>query len=202
MRIPLRLVTLSTLLILTACASIPGSQEQTDAPPVVESPLPDTSERLPEAVEPDDSSVAHPSNDGSSAPDPAPESLVIQFADAWLGSSDEMRNQLYQKARTDYEQSGHFDALVRLGLLTTLRGNDRAAVSRVSDEVRRQLEKNAGEHQLAPLARVVLRILEENARTIGRLTTQNETLQRQLDELKAIEEQLRERGGAEPIQAP
>jgi hypothetical protein len=202
MRIPLRFATLGALLVLTACALIPDSREPAELPPVVESPPPQTSEELPEADDIADPAPPAPSIDeGSDVPDPAPESLVIQFADAWLEAAEDARNRLYQQARTDYEQSGDFDDLVRLGLLTTLRVGDRAAAARVHDEIRRQLE-DTGTHPLAPFARVILRILDENARTIGRLATQNETLQRQLDELKAIEEQLRERGGPEPIQAP
>lgn len=184
--------------MLTACAMLPGSREQTSTPPAVEGPLP--GETLPEAGDTD--AVGPSSEDDVALPDPAPESLVIQFGDAWLGSPDELRNHQYQQVRAEYEQSRDFGVLVQLGLLTTLRGNDRAAMTRVSDEIRSRLADGAGEHPLAPLARIVLRILDENARVIGRLTTQNETLQRQLDELKAIEEQLRERGGPEPIQAP
>ncbi|MDX9740436.1 MAG: hypothetical protein RBT81_04545 [Gammaproteobacteria bacterium] len=198
-------MTVGALLALAACATVPESPERTDLPPDVESPPPQTTGQQPPETS-DTTDVAPgtpspPSDEGSSVPDAAAESAVIQFADAWLELADEARSRQYQQARADYESSADFDDLVRLGLLTTLRTNDRAAASRINDEIRSRLETDA-EHALAPLARVVLRILDERARAIGRLAAQNETLQRQLDELKAIEEQLRERGRPEPIQAP
>lgn len=196
----LKAMALGTLLALGACATLPDPSERTLPPPEIEhadEPSP-TIEELPaighEEVVPDPPPVAGIGD----APDPGSETAVIQFADAWLELAGEARSQQYQDAEANYRKSGAFDDLVRLGLLTALRTDDRATATRVRTDLRGRLETE-DQHALAPFGRVVLRMLDERERAIGRLASQNDTLQRQLDELKAIEEQLRDRGRPELI---
>lgn len=189
----------AALLALGACATAPEPRAGTPPPPVIEHP-PEPSpviEHPPEAGH--EETATEPSPAVGTGPDPGSETAVVQFADAWLELADEARSRRYQEVEAGYRESGDFDELVRLGLLTALRSNDRATATRVRTDLRDRLE--AGEqHALAPLGRVVLRILDERERALARLTSQNDTLQRQLDELKAIEEQLRDRGRPELIQ--
>lgn len=192
---------LGALLALGACATVPEPRERTLPPPEIEHP----SEPSPAIEAPPEGGHEElvpdlpPAAGIGVAPDPGSETAVVQFADAWLELAEETRNRQYQEAEASYRESGAFDELVRLGLLTALRTSDRATATRVRTDLRARLETE-DQHALAPFGRVVLRLLDERERAIARLASQNDTLQRQLDELKAIEEQLRDRARPELIQ--
>lgn len=125
---------------------------------------------------------------------------MIQFASAWLDHDENEQQAVLQAAEAQFARSGSLDDLVRVGLLAAVRGGD-DRTQRVRDALRRLLEAEPA-HDLAPLGRVLLGIMDEQERQVRRLAAESETLQRQLDELKAIEEQLRERGRPELIQPP
>lgn len=137
---------------------------------------------------------------------PSAEERMVHFAHTWLGLSKEAQRQEFLQSEALYLKEGTPYNLVRYALLTTLRGSERpGSTKRVRGELRSYIDEHNGTDErgeFVPLARLLLHVLEEREQLLGQLTAQNETLQRQLDELKAIEEQLRDRGGPEPIQAP
>ncbi len=135
----------------------------------------------------------------------AAEALVLR-ANAWLTLSREAQRQEFLRTETLYQQSGSLPDLIDLALLAALRNPERTeTMKRIRNHLRSQIEQSKSTEEndeRMALARSLLQILDERERLMGQLTSQNETLQNQLNELKAIEEQLRDRSGSEPMQTP
>lgn len=196
-------------LAVGACGGPAVRQEPPpEAPAVIEVPL-----LIEPALEPPSPSAAQADAGHETVPDegepapaiPGPEEGMVQFAYLWLGLSREAQRQEFLESEALYLQDGTPYNLVRYALLTALRGSERpGAAKRVRGDLRNYIETYNGSDtpgEFVPLARLLLHLLDEREQLLGQLTAQNETLQRQLDELKAIEEQLRDRAGPEPIQA-
>lgn len=195
-----------TLATTSACSNFlhRGTPAQdaatTPAEPVDITPVP----MIPPAT--NDDATEHVSTPPEAQRRPGPAEEMTQRANAWLTLSREAQRQEFQRAEARYQQSGSPQDLIDLALLAALRNPERAETAkRIRGNLRNHIEQgiNAGENdEITPLARLLLQILDERERLIGQLTSQNETLQNQLNELKAIEEQLRDRSGSEPIRAP
>lgn len=204
------------LLVTSACGVLTHREE------ITEHPAPDSAAAevtaSPETHEADDTtqdSASLAAQEGTPA-SPAPEVQLVQYANAWISLSREAQRQEFLESEARYLKSGEASDLIHHAMLSVLRTPERAGTTkRVRGDLRRYLESAAegpGEaptgtdqgtvkDEFVPIARILLYLLDEREQTISQLTAQNETLQRQLDELKAIEEQLRDRTGSEPIQA-
>ena len=199
----------AALVAVSACSGplFRGEPPPPESPHIVEIPPPEPALDPSPPIPPDTAHEAQQPDEGlAPAPKPGPEEAMVQFAHIWLGLSREAQRQEFVQSEAIYLRDGTPYNLVRYALLTTLRGSERpGAAKRVRSDLRQYVETHNGSDtpdEYVPLARLLLHILDEREQLVTQFTAQNETLQRQLDELKAIEEQLRDRGGPEPIQAP
>ncbi|MDR2877627.1 MAG: hypothetical protein LBV36_06280 [Chromatiales bacterium] len=139
---------------------------------------------------------------------PAIEEQLTEYANIWLNLSREAQRQELLEAEARYLKSAAIPDLIHYAMLYVLRPAERAGTTkRVRSDLRRYLESATASadtttDDLMPIARVLLYLLDEREQMLVQLTSQIETLQRQLDDLKAIEEQLRDRMGPDSMQAP
>lgn len=137
----------------------------------------------------------------SSIPDVKTE--LLQQANRYFTLSPDAQHLEFVRAETLYLNDSSDINLVRLGLYAVLTHTDRTGNhQRVRNDLRARLSLNqtpVGEDDLHPLAEVALHLLDERERLMAQLTSRNEELQHKLDELKAIEQQLRERDSPEII---
>jgi hypothetical protein len=197
-----------TLVTASACGTLLHRETPAQDPAIVAPTTP--VDAAPQAQAAPDAHHAHEPAHETVAPQaprqPAPAEAMTQRANDWLALSREAQRQEYLRAESLYQQSGSLRDLVDLALLAALRNPERPETTRrIRSNLRAHVEQNAqagGNDELTAIARPLLQILDERERLLGQLATQNETLQHQLNELKAIEEQLRDRSGSEPIQAP
>lgn len=197
-----------TLVTASACGKLLHREPVAPAPAIVAPAAP--ADPAPEAQPTPDAHHRHEPAHETTEPEvprqPGPAEEMTQRANNWLALSREAQRQEHQRAEALYQQSGSLQDLLDLALLAVLKNPERPETTRrIRNNLRTHIEQstNAGNsNELTALARPLLQILDERERLLGQLATQNETLQHQLNELKAIEEQLRERSGSEPIQAP
>lgn len=208
---------MSALLLATSACGVLTHRERTAETPA---PEPVAASAVAEPAAPEVDSTAAAAQDIESASQentpaaPGPEERLVHYANAWLSLSREAQRQEFLETEARYLKNGATSDLMHYAMLSVLRAPERAnTTKRVRGDLRRYLENGTGTEapvetgvdvthdEFMPMAKVLLYLLEEREQTLGQLTAQNETLQRQLDELKAIEEQLRDRTGSEPIQA-
>lgn len=178
-------------------------------------PAEDTS--VPETVETEENGSAETGNGDNGAPatdieiveadtPPAPDVLLedyLHFAHEWLGKSETSRRQDYTAAERAYDSEPSSPNLMRLALLTALTHPDRPGTNdRVRDELRKWIASGNNEverNHLLSSAVILLHVLDERENLLTQLTARTRELQGKLDELKAIEQELRERDSTDII---
>ena len=129
---------------------------------------------------------------------PSAADLELRFMEGFLGMSREAQRRVYAQVEATYLQDRAPRNLVRYALLTVATGTDHpASVSRVRTDLRGYLEPGgdgaAADNGLVPLAALLLRVLDDREQLTAQYVAQTDQLQKKLDELKAIEQQLLER---------
>lgn len=134
---------------------------------------------------------------------PDPLAGVLDRANGYLAQPPETQRQEFARTEANYLGDPSDLNLIHHALLAALtRPEHPGAYQRVRSDLGvwlRQQETTDDTTGIVPLARVVLHLLDERERLMAQLTSQNEELQHKLDELKAIEQQLRERDSTEII---
>lgn len=147
---------------------------------------------FPEA-EPESGSAA----EAGEAPASAAADQELRFAQGLIGMPREAQRKVYAQVENLYLQDRTPQNLVRYALLAVVAGAERpAAASRARADLRTYLDPKsgtAGSDPLAPLAVLLLRVLDDREQLTAQYIAQNDLLQKKLDELKAIEQQLLER---------
>jgi hypothetical protein len=186
-----RLPLLACMLVaLCGCAPLHDSARHTAAPtaepPVLPAPPAAAAEpahqALPDTAEPPAA---------SSAPAPARALDLLQYAEQYAGLSPEAQRQAMAAAETQYNTEQTSFALVRYALLLSLSEPDHQADAGTADKLRGLLAGPAvaTDPDLVPFAQMLTHVLDERER----LLAQNTELQRKLNQLKAIEQQLGDR---------
>lgn len=135
-----------------------------------------------------------PGGDGADrfkAPSPDARALLHRAADFSALEAGE-REQALTRAARRYEADRTLPNVVGYAVLLAMTDPAQPAVAEVTGALREQLERHPpdGTHNgLASLARFLLQIMEQHAR----LRERNTELQQKLEQLKAIEQRLRER---------
>lgn len=127
---------------------------------------------------------------------------LLRQASIWLELAPEVRQREYAEAERRYANSPDDINLIRLGLYTALTQQARPGEYKpLRDALRERLPhmESRDNSELAAIAAIVLHILDDRERLMAQLTSQNEELQHKLNELKAIEQQLRERDSTDII---
>lgn len=136
-------------------------------------------------------------------PEPGLQDEVLLFGHNWLGLSEEAQRQELAQAELAWSNTRTDLALVRYALLTALsRPVQPGASDRVRNELRNWLAQQKtmiGQDELAPLAGMLLYLLDDREQLISEMMMQIDEVQRKLDELRAIEQQMRERESTEII---
>ncbi len=191
-------------LMLGACSTLNNEREPAPDKPDMDIPAEDSSAPPPDrnaAADGTGISDTGPGADLSSIPDLQTE--LLQQANRYFTLSPDAQREEFSEAVTRYLNDSTDINLVRLGLYAALTQTDQPGDhQRVRNDLRARLSLNhtpIGEGKLHPLAEVVLHLLDERERLMAQLTSKNEELQRKLDELKAIEQQLRERDSPDII---
>lgn len=198
-----RLVSCLCALLLSACAApqprddahavipmqTPPAPAESPAPPAAAGvqTLPDLPARLTFAPE---------------APAQARTLELLRDAAQYSGLPPDTQREAIEDAETrlNIEQTPH--ALVRFALLLSLSEPNRQSDADTSARLRNLIARppaDADSAELAPLAQVLARLLDDR----GRMAAQNAELKHKLNQLKAIEQQLGDRDGADmPPPAP
>lgn len=127
---------------------------------------------------------------------------LLRQASIWLELAPDARRREYTEAEKRYAHSPTDIDLVRLGLYAALTQQAQPGeYNSLRNTLRERLPRmDSGEgDELPALAAIVLHMLDDRERLMAQLTSQNEELQRKLNELKAIEQQLRERESTDII---
>ncbi len=136
-------------------------------------------------------------------PSPIPDihARLLRQASVWLELEPAARQQEFTDAQRSYAEAPTDIQLVRLGLYATLTTPEQPGTwQKLRDTLRERIPRmDTGDDELHALAVVLLRILDDRERLMAQLTSQNEELQRKLNELKAIEQQLHERESTDII---
>jgi hypothetical protein len=140
---------------------------------------------------------------GEPSPIPDIQGILLRQAEHYLALSPEAQDLEYTRVEANRQADPTGPNLIHLALLAALTAPERpGAYDALRDELDdwlTQQDKGSNEGNLLPFAGIVLHLLEERERLMAQLTSQNEELQHKLDELKAIEQQLRERDSTEII---
>jgi hypothetical protein len=182
------------LAALWGCAPLQEAGGHHAAMPVAEPPAPPAPP--PAAAAPPEP----PAPDTAAAPvaPPAPEAArtldLLHSAEQYAGLSPEVQHQTIAAAETRYNTEQTSFALVQYALLLSLSEPDRQADAGTADKLRGLLAGPAADPDLVPFAQVLAHVLDERER----LLTQNAELQRKLNQLKAIEQQLGDRAETLP----
>jgi hypothetical protein len=190
------MVAMLPALLLMAC-SAPGARREAAPPPAPPAPDEQPAAPAPRAVS------GEPPQQGSGAeaetarPEAMAEHDLLRFGQGFVALSREAQRQVFAQAEALYGRDRDPPNLVRYALLAALMGGERPAGSnRLRADLRAYLEADPGaasERELAPLASLLLRVLDEREQLTAQFAAQNDLLQKKLDELKAIERQLLER---------
>ncbi len=127
---------------------------------------------------------------------------LLRQASIWLELAPEVQVREYAEVERRYANSPTDIHLVRLGLYAALTQQAQPGEYKpLRDALRERLPRmEPGDgNELSALAAIVLHMLDDRERLMAQLTSQNEELQRKLNELKAIEQQLRERESTDII---
>jgi hypothetical protein len=183
-------------LSLGACSAADFRWWPAHEPPDIDA-APGRPDTLP--AEPADADIAitkpKPKDRPSLIPDAQTE--LLHEANAYFALSPEAQRREFSRAESQYLDDSSDFHLLRLGLYAALTRPERPDdYQHVRNDLRARLmheEAMSDEDGLRPLAGLVLHMLDEREQLMAQLTSRNEELQRKLDELKAIEQQLRER---------
>jgi hypothetical protein len=140
---------------------------------------------------------------GKPSPIPDIQVILLRQAEHYLALSPDAQNLEFTRVEANHQADPSDLNLIHLALLAALTapegpGAYDAVRGELGDWLAQQ-DKGTNKDDLLPFARIVLHLLEERERLMAQLTSQNEELQHKLDELKAIEQQLRERDSTEII---
>jgi hypothetical protein len=181
------------LAALWGCAPLQEARHHA-APPVAEPPVPPTpppaAATVPEPPVPDTA----PAPIAPPAPESARTLDLLQSAEQYAGLSPEAQHQTIAEAETRYNAEQTSFALVQYALLLSLSEPDRQADANTADKLRNLLAGPDADPELVPFAQVLAHVLDERER----LLAQNAELQRKLNQLKAIEQQLGDRAETLP----
>lgn len=139
---------------------------------------------------------------------PQPESTqeLLRYVHGFLALSRDAQRRIFGQVEGLYVKERTPQNLIRYGLVSAVAGSDRpAAVNRARSDLRAYVEsRSAGvnDDDLVPLASLVLRILDDREQLTSELVAQNDILQKKIDELKAIEQQLLERSDSNQVNTP
>jgi hypothetical protein len=197
------------LLSMIGCASVRRESESppkdakivTTAPAVDIVPAP-----LGEPSAPPTAAINDTSTDGVSPADASPAlSELLRFAQGTLALPKEAQRRVLAQTEDVYAQDRTPANLIRCALLTAALGSERSvAASRIRADLRAYLERSdeGAQDSLLPLASLLLHVLDAREEMAAQLIAQNDLLQRKLDELKAIEQQLLERNEPQRHEGP
>ena len=195
-----RLLGACLLVALCGCAALqqprheagpPAAAQQHPPTPPATAPMPPETAVAPEGEKPAPESASH------AVPElPAARSLdLLHDAERFAGLPPDAQRQTLAEAETRRNVEQTPPALLRYALLLSLSDADRQAGTAAAAALRDFLAAPPGapDPDLTALARVLLRVFDEREH----LLAQNVELQRKLDQLKAIEQQLGDRDGAD-----
>lgn len=167
-------IALAVVLMLGGCAAL-WQPQAPPGPPPVQSPPPAVQAEAPDELD-----------------------RLMEDASRFSGlSASERQSALgaeekrYQQRRTPYN-------LMRLALLMTLTDPDQGQTDEVVDALHDYATQRRGHTRMGALAAFLSQVLARHGRLLGR----NDTLQRKLNELKAIEQKLNEQNKRDMIQVP
>lgn len=130
---------------------------------------------------------------------------LLRQASIWAELAPDAQQAEFSDAERRYAESPTDINLLRLGLYAALTPQEQPGAWRsLRGSLRERLPHMASpdNDELHALAAVVLRMLDDRERLMAQLTSQNEELQHKLNELKSIEQQLRERDSTDIIRTP
>lgn len=140
----------------------------------------------------DQPSPAPPSRAPTASATPADAQVLLAYAESFTGLPSDMRRDELARAASRHAEEQSLNAAVRYALLLILSDAAPAEFIAVKQSLQERLEQHRGgqgKEGLAPLAAFLLQVLE----TRMQLLRKNTELQEKLDQLKAIEQKLRER---------
>lgn len=187
------------LAALCGCAALPGAQREAPTATGAEPAQVLTSAVTAPPVHETAAPVLPPQNTLATAPARSLE--LLREAEQFAGRPAEQQRHMLAEAEASYDLEPTPLALVRYALLQSMSGPDRQLSAETAARLRDMLAVVAdpADRDLNALTRLLVHVLDEREH----LLAQNMELQRKLNQLKAIEQQLGDREGAEtPPLAP
>jgi len=189
------------LAVLSACAAVQEPQREAPAPAGAQhAPAPVTAPTIPAETPPSPADEAATPQPLAHGPDTqAARTLeLLHEAERFAGLTPDAQQPVLAEAQLRHDREQTPLTLVRLALLLSVSEPDRQDSADAAARLRNLLDAppDASAGDLEALARLLMQVLDEREH----LLAQNAELQRKLNQLKAIEQQLGDRDGADAPQ--